>query len=54
MAYMGYKSMINRLSEEHMKITLYEFILTQSIKTFVVLMAEHIKGLNIFLAHKTQ
>jgi hypothetical protein len=51
---MRYKSVINCVSEEHRKMTLQGskyvmLVLNQSIKTFVVLTAERVEGLNIFL-----
>jgi hypothetical protein len=46
--------MINCISKEHLKMTFFRLkhvvlILNQSIKTCVVLMVEHVKGLTILL-----
>jgi hypothetical protein len=51
---MRYRPVINRVSEEHLKMTSWGpkhvvLILNQSIQTFVALTAEHAKGLNILL-----
>jgi hypothetical protein len=51
--------MINRVSENHLKMTLerskhFVLILNQSIKTSVTLTAEHVQGLNVLLALTTQ
>jgi hypothetical protein len=49
---MSYKSIIKRVSEEHLKMTLqgskHVLILNQPTNIFVALTAEYVKGLNIF------